>query len=345
MTSLDVRNNSAVMKRAEQLKRWEESDTNHQPATPRPERGNRIKFSSGCIFLAACLSGDKDEVLKMLEQGADINTSNVDGLTALHQACIDDNLEMVEFLVEHGADINRQDNEGWTPLHATASCGFVSIARYLVEHGADVAAVNSDGDLAVDLAVDIQHVPMIDFMQKMVAEQQIDCTKARQAEEQQMLSDAKRWLRSDASEVNRPHPKTGATALHVAAAKGYTKVLSLLLAGRANVDAQDNDGWTPLHAAAHWGQKEAAEMLVDAMGDMDVRNYAGQTCIDVADRKMVKFLEELRPNNKRIKRRPSSQIRISDTIESHIDKASAKIIRVEVRPENNKDHANGSHGR
>lgn len=76
----------------------------------------------------------------------------------------------------------------------------------------------------MDLAVDIQHLPMIDFMQKMVAEQQIDCAKARQAEEQLMLSDAKKWLRSDASEVDRPHPKTGATALHVAAAKGYTKV-------------------------------------------------------------------------------------------------------------------------
>uniref|UniRef100_A0A1I8PGL0 Protein phosphatase 1 regulatory subunit 12B n=1 Tax=Stomoxys calcitrans TaxID=35570 RepID=A0A1I8PGL0_STOCA len=343
MTSLDIRNNSAVNKRAEQLKRWEESDTNQQPPVPRPERGSRIKFSSGCIFLAACLAGDKDEVLKLLEQGADINTANVDGLTALHQACIDDNLEMVEFLVEQGADINRQDNEGWTPLHATASCGFVSIARYLVEHGADVAAVNSDGDLAVDLAVDIQHLPMIDFMQKMVAEQQIDCAKARQAEQQQMLTDAKKWLRSDASEVDRPHPKTGATALHVAAAKGYTKVLSLLLAGRANVDAQDNDGWTPLHAAAHWGQKEAAEMLLDAMADMDVRNYAGQTCIDVAERKMVKYLEEYRANNKRIKRRPSSQIsRISDTIENHMDKTPPKIIRVEVRPENNKDHANVS---
>ncbi|XP_037818237.1 protein phosphatase 1 regulatory subunit 12A isoform X3 [Lucilia sericata] len=340
MTSLDIRNNSAVMKRAEQLKRWEESDTNQQPPVPRPERGSRIKFSSGCIFLAACLAGDKEEVLKMLEQGADINTANVDGLTALHQACIDDNLEMVEFLVEQGADINRQDNEGWTPLHATASCGFVSIARYLVEHGADVAAVNSDGDLAVDLAVDIQHLPMIDFMQKMVSEQQIDCAKARQAEEQQMLSDAKKWLRSDASEVDRPHPKTGATALHVAAAKGYTKVLSLLLAGRANVDAKDNDGWTPLHAAAHWGQKESAEMLLDAMADMDVTNYAGQTCIDVADRKMVKFLEEYRASNKRMKRRPSSQIRISDTIENHIDKTPTKIIRVEVRPENNKDHVN-----
>uniref|UniRef100_T1PLK6 Protein phosphatase 1 regulatory subunit 12B n=1 Tax=Musca domestica TaxID=7370 RepID=T1PLK6_MUSDO len=341
MTSLDIRNNSAVMKRAEQLKRWEESDTNQQPPVPRPDRGSRIKFSSGCIFLAACLAGDKEEVLKLLEQGADINTANVDGLTALHQACIDDNLEMVEFLVEQGADINRQDNEGWTPLHATASCGFVSIARYLVEHGADVAAVNSDGDLAVDLAVDIQHLPMIDFMQKMVAEQQIDCAKARQAEQQQMLADAKKWLRSDAAEIDRPHPKTGATALHVAAAKGYTKVLSLLLAGRANVDAQDNDGWTPLHAAAHWGQKEAAQMLLDAMADMDAHNYAGQTCIDVADRKMVKYLEEYRANNKRIKRRPSSQIsRISDTIENHMDKTPPKIIRVEVRPDNNKDHPN-----
>ncbi|XP_036345430.1 LOW QUALITY PROTEIN: protein phosphatase 1 regulatory subunit 12A-like [Rhagoletis pomonella] len=341
MTSLDVRNNSAVMKRAEQLKRWEESDTNRQPPTPRPERGRKIKFSSGCVFLAACMSGDKEEVLKLLENGADINTANVDGLTALHQACIDDNLEMVEFLIEHGADINRQDNEGWTPLHATASCGFVSIARYLVEHDADPAAVNSDGDLAVDLAVDIQHLPMMDFMQKVMTEHNIDCEKARQAEEQLMLSDAKKWLRSDASEVDRPHPKTGATALHVAAAKGYTKVISLLLAGRANVDKQDNDGWTPLHAASHWGQKEAAEMLVNAMADMDVRNYAGQTCIDVADRKMAKFLEELRStSNKRVKRRPSSQIRISDKIENHIDNTPTKIIRVEVKSDQSKDQAN-----
>lgn len=52
-------------------------------------------------------------------------------------------------------------------------------------------------------------------------------------------------------------------------------------------------------------------MLVNAMADMDIRNYAGQTCIDVADRKMAKFLEELRStSNKRVKRRPSSQIRL-----------------------------------
>lgn len=59
---------------------------------------------------------------------------------------------MVEFLVEHGADVNRGDNEGWTPLHATSSCGFVYIAQFLIEKGANVAAVNNDGELAIDIA-------------------------------------------------------------------------------------------------------------------------------------------------------------------------------------------------
>ncbi|XP_033239418.1 protein phosphatase 1 regulatory subunit 12A isoform X8 [Drosophila pseudoobscura] len=341
MSTLDARNNSAMMKRAEQLKRWEESDTNRAAPTPRHEHGRRIKFSSGCVFLAACLSGDKDEVIQLLDQGADINTANVDGLTALHQACIDDNLHMVEFLVKRGADINRQDNEGWTPLHATASCGFVSIARYLVENGADVAAVNSDGDLALDLAIDVQHRGMIEYMEKIVQELNIDVEQARKAEEEAMLSDAERWLSSDAAEVDRPHPKTGATALHVAAAKGYTNVLSLLLEGRGNVDRQDNDGWTPLHAASHWGQQETSRMLVESLADMDIRNYAGQSCIDVADRKIVKFLEELRAKN-RNQRRPSSQIRISDAIENRVDKTPTKLVRVEVRTDATKDAASSS---
>jgi hypothetical protein len=39
-----------------------------------------------------------------------------------------------------------------------------------------------------------------------------------------MLEDAKEWLnRGDIEDT--PHPKTGATALHVAAAKGYIKVM------------------------------------------------------------------------------------------------------------------------
>jgi protein phosphatase 1 regulatory subunit 12A len=105
--SNETRSNSALSKRAEQLKRWEESKTNRETAVPN-SNSRTVQFSAGCVFLA---TGDKEEVLRLLEKGADIDTANVDGLTALHQACINDNLEMVEFLVENGADVNRGDNE------------------------------------------------------------------------------------------------------------------------------------------------------------------------------------------------------------------------------------------
>uniref|UniRef100_A0A8W7PX03 Uncharacterized protein n=1 Tax=Anopheles coluzzii TaxID=1518534 RepID=A0A8W7PX03_ANOCL len=84
--SLDNRNTSAQYKRAEQLKRWEESEMNKKlSGAPKSPSSRRIKFSSGCIFLAACVAGDKEEVEWLLKNGADIDTANVDGLTALHQ--------------------------------------------------------------------------------------------------------------------------------------------------------------------------------------------------------------------------------------------------------------------
>jgi protein phosphatase 1 regulatory subunit 12A len=215
-------------------------------------------------------------------------------------------------------------------------CRTLSIARFLVENNADLAAINSDGELPIDIS---GSDAMADLLQKYIDEQGIDCDEARQSEEKTMLADAKRWLRSDASEADRPHPKTGATPLHVAAAKGYTKVLNLLLAARADVDRQDNDGWTPLHAATYWGQKEAAKILVTSgMADMEIQNYSGQTSIDIAPKDMQAMLEDLRKQNKRTKRRPASQIRISDSLENNIE-SPPKVIRVELKPE--KENLNG----
>ena len=82
--SLESRSNSALMKRAEQLKRWQDSETFREPNEPK-RKSRRIGFSDGCVFLAACAAGDREEVKLLLGRGADIDTANVDGLTALHQ--------------------------------------------------------------------------------------------------------------------------------------------------------------------------------------------------------------------------------------------------------------------
>lgn len=283
---------SARARRAEQLRRWRRSQTEQEPAErqPRTRRGGpRVRFEDGAVFLAACSSGDTDEVRRLLARGADVDTANVDGLTALHQACIDENFDMVKFLVENRADVNRQDNEGWTPLHAAASCGYLNIAEYFLNHGASVAVVNCEGEVPSDLA---EEPAMKDLLLEQVKKQGLDLDQARRGEEQRMLQDARQWLNSGKIEDMR-QARSGATALHVAAAKGYSEVLRLLIQAGYELDIQDHDGWTPLHAAAHWGVKEACSILAEALCNMDIRNKLGQTPFDVADEGLVEHLEML----------------------------------------------------
>ncbi|XP_004384671.1 protein phosphatase 1 regulatory subunit 12A isoform X3 [Trichechus manatus latirostris] len=278
----------AKQKRNEQLKRWIGSETDLEPPVVKRQK-TKVKFDDGAVFLAACSSGDTDEVLKLLHRGADINYANVDGLTALHQACIDDNVDMVKFLVENGANINQPDNEGWIPLHAAASCGYLDIAEFLIGQGAHVGAVNSEGDTPLDIA---EEEAMEELLQNEVNRQGVDIEAARKEEERIMLRDARQWLNSGHINDVR-HAKSGGTALHVAAAKGYTEVLKLLIQAGYDVNIKDYDGWTPLHAAAHWGKEEACRILVDNLCDMEIVNKVGQTAFDVADEDILGYLEEL----------------------------------------------------
>nr|XP_014349751.1 PREDICTED: protein phosphatase 1 regulatory subunit 12A-like isoform X2 [Latimeria chalumnae] len=291
------RSDAARQKRREQLNRWLGSETDQAGTAlwvggrPGGSGRSRVRFAQGAVFMAACSAGDQEEVRELLAKSADINYTNVDGLTALHQACIDENLDMVEFLVEHGANINQPDNEGWTPLHAAASCGFVEISSYLIKHGASVAAVNSEGELPLDVA---QESAMERLLQAEIKKQGIDIEAARREEEQVMLRDARQWLNQGKGGDYARHPKTGATPLHVAAAKGYLEVMKLLLQAGLDVNTSDVDGWMPLHAAAHWGQEEACRLLVESLCNMEAVNKVGQTPFDVADDNLESVLEELK---------------------------------------------------
>uniref|UniRef100_A0A8C6XJE0 Protein phosphatase 1 regulatory subunit 12A n=1 Tax=Naja naja TaxID=35670 RepID=A0A8C6XJE0_NAJNA len=278
----------AKQKRNEQLKRWIGSETDQEPPVVKRKK-TKVKFDDSAVFLAACSSGDTEEVLRLLERGADINYANVDGFAALHQACIDDNIDMVKFLVENGASINQPDNEGWIPLHAAASCGYLDIAEYLISQGAYVGAVNSEGNTPLDIA---EEEAMEELLQNEVNRQGVDIEAARKEEERIMLRDARQWLNSGHINDVR-HAKSGGTALHVAAAKGYTEVLKLLIQAGYDVNIKDYDGWTPLHAAAHWGKEEACRILVENLCDMETVNKVGQTAFDVADEDILGYLEEL----------------------------------------------------
>jgi len=78
---------TASQKRNQQLQVWEKSETNKEPDYILPSRQSpRVRFGDNVVFLAAAQSGDMDEVERLIvEEGADVNSVNKDGLTALHQ--------------------------------------------------------------------------------------------------------------------------------------------------------------------------------------------------------------------------------------------------------------------
>ncbi|XP_055001450.1 protein phosphatase 1 regulatory subunit 12C isoform X5 [Sorex araneus] len=297
---------AARERRREQLRQWG-ARAGAEPG-PGERRARTVRFERAAEFLAACAGGDLDEARLMLrsaepapEPGAQpepagppparavLDATNADGISALHQACIDENLEVVRFLVEQGATVNQADNEGWTPLHVAASCGHLDIARYLLSHGANIAAVNSDGDLALDLA---EADAMEGLLRAEITRRGVDVEAAKRAEEELLLRDTQCWLNGGAMPEAR-HPRTGASALHVAAAKGYIEVMRLLLQAGYDPELRDWDGWTPLHAAAHWGVEDACRLLAEHGGGMDSLTHAGQRPCDLADEEVLSLLEEL----------------------------------------------------
>jgi ankyrin repeat protein len=58
----------------------------------------------------------KEIVSLLIEKGADINITDSEYRTPLHQVCVDRNLEIVRHLLDNGANINAKDSDGRTPL-------------------------------------------------------------------------------------------------------------------------------------------------------------------------------------------------------------------------------------
>ncbi|CAN8001842.1 unnamed protein product [Ixodes pacificus] len=213
--------------------------------------------------------------------GVSPDSTNEDGLTALHQCCIDDSEEMMKLLIDFGANVNAKDSEQWTPLHAAATCGHIHLVRYLISRGADLLAVNADGNMPYDICED---EPTLDYIESEMAkrgitQEMIDETRA--ANEVMMLSDLRNL--NDAGGDLEFRDEQGATPLHIAAANGYVSVVEFLLDQHVSTDVCDNDQWQPIHAAACWGHPDVLEMLVQAGGDLNARTKNGETPYDICE--------------------------------------------------------------
>ncbi|NWV45698.1 RN5A ribonuclease, partial [Daphoenositta chrysoptera] len=97
------------------------------------------KVESGWTPLqTAVQTGEKDLVQLLLDRGASLHARKDNGGTAFTEAGIAGNVEMLKLLLEHGSNINDQDFNGFTAFMEAAWYGKEEALRFLYSRGAEV---------------------------------------------------------------------------------------------------------------------------------------------------------------------------------------------------------------
>jgi len=100
----------------------------------------------------------------LLENGADIEAENIDGLRPIYCAVRTGFVELVELLIQHGANVDAADIYGNRPLHEAVLCHGLTIVQLLVCHGAKVNVQNVDGKTPLHIAIDHQQSEVVKFL-------------------------------------------------------------------------------------------------------------------------------------------------------------------------------------
>ncbi len=100
---------------------------------------------SGTPLVDAARRGEVELVRSMLDDGADVNAAQGDGLTALHASAERGHVEIAKLLIAAGADLDAETRIGhYTPLHLAGRGGHGHVVLALAEAGADVSRATSN---------------------------------------------------------------------------------------------------------------------------------------------------------------------------------------------------------
>jgi ankyrin repeat protein len=86
------------------------------------------------IFLKACRIGDAEHAKKLIDDGANINAKDKEGITALSLAINSEQAELVRLLCERGASIYPATDHEVPPMMWSSMAGRKDIMQILFEH-------------------------------------------------------------------------------------------------------------------------------------------------------------------------------------------------------------------
>lgn len=114
----------------------------------------------------ACFFGQRAIVAYLLKKGAKVNipASNPSKVMPLHSAVAKNDYEICQLLLENGADVNATQMQGVTALQSAAHRGNLALVQLLVENGADLEMETSEGKTALSFAEEDGHEAVATFL-------------------------------------------------------------------------------------------------------------------------------------------------------------------------------------
>ncbi|GEM_PF-2666471 len=114
--------------------------------------------------LLAAIDADMLEAVQpLVDAGASLTTTGINGNTPLHLAASMGNRDAVSLLAPFYEDVDIRDSDysHWTPLMTAAFAGATEAVRVLLANGADVTLRDSAGHTAVQLAQENSHEAIV----------------------------------------------------------------------------------------------------------------------------------------------------------------------------------------
>ncbi|KAI0868926.1 ankyrin [Hypoxylon argillaceum] len=247
------------------------------------DEGGTEKFGATLLSRAA-KKGNKDLLLLLLDNGADISATDENGCTALHSAARVGHVKLVEELISRGIDIFTTDKTGQTALHYAAKHDQIGVVQRLLESNADVRAKDKEGRTPADEAAQREHESILNILLERLG-------KGNEAE--RWLTDISLYRAVNQADADNVRLLLGKGAdvdakiqftpiIHIAITHESNDVLQLLLANGASTKEKDSFGRTPLHWAVYRGYSTGVQLLLDHNADIEATNADGATPLHIA---------------------------------------------------------------
>ena len=204
-----------------------------------------VSYADEQVLLRAAQLNDAGTVEALILDGADVNTAQLDGATALHWVAHWDRVALAEQLIEAGAEVNATNELGIAPLSIACRNGSEGMANLLLTRGANPQTQEPGGETAL-------------------------MTCARSGTTAAVLS-----LLTGGADPNAKETESGQTALMWAASEKRLDAVRALINTGADVNAQSLGEFTPLMFAARAGALEIAFLLLEAGASVNSATASG----------------------------------------------------------------------